>query len=135
MAATLVASGLAALGAQEPASVWDGIYSEEQALRGEPLYVKECASCHGAALEGLEMSPALAGGEFLWNWNGLSVGDLFERLRVSMPEGKPRTVSPQDKADILAYMLYKNNYPRGEEELVASTEALKPIAIEAAKPQ
>lgn len=135
LTATAMVLGVSALLAQEPKSVWDGIYTEEQARRGEPLYTKDCASCHGPAMEGGEMSPALVGGEFLWNWNGLSVGDLFERLRISMPDGKPRTVSPQDKADILAYMLYKNNYPAGKEELTASSDALRPVAFEAVKPE
>jgi len=33
--------------AEEPIrSVWDGVYTAEQAKRGQPLYVKSCGSCH-----------------------------------------------------------------------------------------
>ena len=81
--------------ARQVQSVWDGVYTVEQAQRGAPLYQQSCAECHGPDLAGGEMSPGLVGGEFVWNWNGLSVGDLFERLRVSMPQGEPNSVSRQ----------------------------------------
>ena len=76
--------------AQPPTkSIWDGIYTEEQATRGQGLYSQECASCHGGELTGGEMAPPLAGGEFLAGWDGLTVGDLFERIRISMPQNTP----------------------------------------------
>ena len=64
---------------EESKSVWDGVYTEEQAKRGEPIYRKECASCHGEMLTGGESAPPLTGGAFLANWNGLTVGDLTSR--------------------------------------------------------
>ena len=64
-------------------SVWDGIYTEEQAKRGRALYSETCAACHAADLSGGEMAPALAGTDFMSNWNGLSVDDLFERIKVT----------------------------------------------------
>src|SRR2546426_10344397 len=70
-------------------SVWDGVYTEEQAKRGEPLYRKECASCHGDVLTGGESAPPLTGGAFLSNWNGLTLGDLFDRIRKTMPLSAP----------------------------------------------
>jgi mono/diheme cytochrome c family protein len=83
----LVVSGaFRALLAQQALSIWDGVYTEEQAKRGEPLYTATCASCHGPDLSGGEMAPGLTGGEFRSDWDGLSVGDLFERTRVSMPQ-------------------------------------------------
>ncbi|MFQ5702884.1 MAG: c-type cytochrome [Gemmatimonadales bacterium] len=115
-------------------SVWDGIYTLEQAERGEPLYSKECARCHGPDLMGGEMAPALSGGEFVWNWNGLTVGALFERLRTSMPQDKPRSVSRQDKANILAFILFANEFPAGKTALKSRTEFLNQISFEAVKP-
>ena len=50
LGSALMASSFFALRAQEPAesrSVWDGVYTEEQAKRGEQLYRKECGTCHG----------------------------------------------------------------------------------------
>ena len=120
--------------AQEAQSVWSGIYTEEQAGRGKPLYNQACAECHGPALEGGEMAPALANDEFRWNWNGLSIGDLFERLRVSMPQANPLAMRRSDKADVLAYILQQNEFPAGDTELGDRTEWLTPILIEAVKP-
>ena len=124
-------TGVAARQAQ---SVWDGVYTAEQAKRGEPLYQQSCAECHGPDLAGGEMSPGLVGGEFVWNWNGLSVGDLFERLRVSMPQGEPNSVSRQEKADILAFLLEANDFPAGDTELANRTGMLAGINFLAEQP-
>ena len=120
--------------ARQVQSVWDGVYTVEQAQRGAPLYQQSCAECHGPDLAGGEMSPGLVGGEFVWNWNGLSVGDLFERLRVSMPQGEPNSVSRQEKADILAFLLQANDFPIGDMELANRTGMLAGINFLAQKP-
>jgi cytochrome c len=114
-------------------SVWDGVYTEEQAKRGEGLYHEKCASCHGDKLTGGESAPPLAGGQFLSNWNSLTLDILFERIRVTMPSDNPARVGRQSKADILAYMLSMNNFPSGKTELQHKTELLKEILIEANK--
>lgn len=120
--------------ARQVQSVWDGVYTVEQAQRGAPLYQQSCAECHGPDLAGGEMSPGLVGGEFVWNWNGLSVGDLFERLRVSMPQGMPNSVSRQEKADILAFLFEANDFPAGDTELASRTGMLAGINFLAQEP-
>jgi S-disulfanyl-L-cysteine oxidoreductase SoxD len=115
------------------ASVWQGVYTEEQAKRGQPLYSKYCASCHGEQLTGGEDSPPLTGGAFLANWNGLTLGDLFERIRVSMPQDRPGRLTRQQNADILAYVLEQNQFPAGQTELPTETDRLKQIRFEAAR--
>lgn len=129
---------LAAAGAQMPAaaqdrSVWDGVYTAEQAARGGLLYATECAPCHGSELEGGETAPPLEGREFVWKWNGLTVGDLFERLRVSMPQDGPSRVSRTQKADILAYLFSRNKFPVGEADLASRTAWLNQIRFDAVK--
>jgi quinoprotein glucose dehydrogenase len=113
-------------------SVWDGVYTTEQAARGSAQYASQCASCHGTALTGGESAPPLAGADFFSNWNGLTVGDLFERIRVSMPADRPGKLTREQDADILAYMLSMNQFPPGKSELERQTEALKQIRIEPA---
>ena len=120
-AAVLVLAALVAplgvLRAQAPAaesrSVWDGVYTDEQAKRGEPMYQKECAACHGATLNGGESAPPLTGGAFLANWNGLTMGDLFDRIRKTMPQSNPGRLTRQQDADILAFVLSANKFPFG----------------------
>ena len=79
LAAWAVCSCAAVLNGQDTRSVWDGVYTAEQAKRGEGLYTQHCAACHGGTLLGAEEAPALTGFEFGANWNGLTLGDLFER--------------------------------------------------------
>ena len=134
-----IAAPLGLLRAQAPASsdsrsVWDGVYTEEQAKRGEPVYHKECAACHGDMLTGGESAPPLTGGAFLANWNGLTMGDLFDRIRKTMPQTNPGRLTRQQDADILAFMLSVNKFPAGKAELYRQSEMLKEIRFEAAKP-
>ena len=133
-----LASSLSLLRAQAPEtssrSVWDGVYTEEQAKRGETIYGKECAACHGAMLTGGESAPPLTGGAFLANWNGLTVGDLFDRIRKTMPQTSPGRLTRQQNADILAFMFSINKFPAGKTELYKQSEMLKEIRFESAKP-
>jgi cytochrome c len=118
----------------ESRSVWDGVYTEEQAKRGEPIYRKECALCHGDMLTGGESAPPLSGGAFLANWNGLTMGDLFDRIRKTMPQTNPGRLTRQQDADILAFMLNINKFPSGKTELYRQSEMLREIRFESAKP-
>jgi S-disulfanyl-L-cysteine oxidoreductase SoxD len=125
-----------AAGAQEPSrSVWDGVYTEEQAKRGAELYGRECAVCHGTDLTGADEVPALAGPAFLANWDGLTVGDLSERVRRSMPPNRPGQLSRQQVTDILCHVLSVNGFPAGKTELEPKIELMKQIRIEATKPK
>jgi mono/diheme cytochrome c family protein len=114
-------------------SVWDGVFTEEQVKRGVVAYQKECASCHGSALEGGDMTPPLVGGGFTSNWNDLTVGDLFERIRMTMPLDNPGKLTRQQNADVIAYVLKTNAWPSGATELPPDAGALKQIKIETAK--
>jgi len=114
-------------------TVWDGVFTEEQAKRGEDTFMKECSSCHGNDLAGDGFAPALAGSDFLSNWNELSVGDLFDRIRISMPPNGPSGVTPAAKADIVAHIMNSNKWPAGKTELEPKTEVLKGIKIEMKK--
>jgi S-disulfanyl-L-cysteine oxidoreductase SoxD len=130
---------LSSVRAQEPAapavrSVWDGVYTEDQAKRGEPVYHKECAACHGDQLTGGESAPPLTGGAFLSNWNGLTLGDLFDRIRKTMPQSNPGRLTRQQDADVLAFMLSRNKFPSGKTELYRQSEMLKEIRFESEKP-
>jgi cytochrome c len=121
--------------AQTSKSVWDGVYTEEQARRGETISKEECVRCHGQALSGGEEAPPLAGAGFVANWNGLTMGDLFERIRISMPTDGPGRLTRQENADILAYILTLNKFPSGKTELDRQSDALKQIKFVATKPQ
>ena len=116
------------------ASVWDGVYTEAQATRGEEIYYQRCGACHGPSLEGGDMTPALVGGVFTSTWNDLPLSDLFERIRITMPLNQPSTLSRQQTADVTAFLLKSNKWPAGQTELPRELEPLKEIQIQAIKP-
>jgi mono/diheme cytochrome c family protein len=123
-----------ALYAQEERTVWSGVYTEAQSKRGEGIYLEMCGNCHGAELEGLDMSPPLAGATFGSNWNELTLGDLADRIRISMPADRPGTMTRAQVADVMAFMLKANSFPSGPTDLPQEVLRLKQIRIVAEKP-
>lgn len=116
-------------------SVWDGIYTQEQAGRGQALYAKSCSSCHREDLEGHGTTPSLAGEEFVEKWDGQTVGDLFEKMQTSMPADHPGSLSREQNAAILAFILRANNFLAGRAELRTNADWLARIRFTAAKPK
>jgi hypothetical protein len=86
--------------------------------------------CHGPVGEGGDQSPPLSGPNFIANWTGLTVGDLFERVRTTMPQEKPGKLTRQEDADVIAFLLKLNGFPAGKTELPKDTPTLKLIKIE-----
>jgi len=132
-AATTIRSQAQA-GADANASVSAGVYTEEQAKRGEAASNKLCVSCHGPDLSGGEAGPSLVGLEFLGNWNALSLADFFDRVHATMPADAPGSLTPQQTVDVTAYVLKLNKFPAGQTELPTDVVALKKIMIEGQPP-
>ena len=114
-------------------SQWDGVYTAAQAKRGGAVFTKECQECHGEQLEGKGEAPSLAGGEFAAAWNELTINDLFERVRKSMPKETPGSLTRPQYADVIAYILSRNDAPAGKTELPNTTEGLKEIVYKMTK--
>lgn len=109
-------------------TVWGGVYNAAQAKRGETLAVQKCVICHGEELLGNE-APGLVGPDFLVHWNTQTAWDLLDRMKTTMPATTPGTLSLQENADILAYVLSLNGFPPGEKELASDMAALSQITI------
>lgn len=118
----------AASAANTEQTVWAGVYNAVQAKRGETLAVQKCVICHGEELLGNE-APGLVGPDFLVHWNTKTAWDLLDRMKTTMPATTPGTLSLQENADILAYMLSLNAFPAGEKELPSDMAALGRIRI------
>jgi S-disulfanyl-L-cysteine oxidoreductase SoxD len=114
--------------AQQRRSVGDGVYTKTQATRGEAVYQKRCASCHGAGLGG-NNAPPLAGQDFVGIWNGQPLSDLFVKIHNTMPLNAPRTLTRPEVADVVAYVLSANKLPAGNVELDSSDAALVQISL------
>lgn len=115
---------------EEPRSVWDGVYTAEQAKRGEKLYVDNCAGCHGPDLAGAGIITPLAGAGFVKDWDGKSVGELFERQRTTMPTDDPTKLTREQHVEVLSYVLKMNGFPAGAAELPREAERLNAIRME-----
>lgn len=131
MSSSMIA-GMSGVEAQEAAgsrTVWDQTYTKEQAARGADAYRKSCASCHGPSLAGGETGPPLVGTAFLENWKDASVGDLYERIAVSMPQETPGSLAAETYADIVARVLERNGFPAGSSELPPDRAVLGTIRV------
>jgi mono/diheme cytochrome c family protein len=104
-------------------------YSKEQAELGHGLFAERCASCHGQSLSGTASAPALVGDDFASGWSGKTIGDLFTTVRQTMPADNPRTLTPDEAADAIAYILSQNKWPAGDKELPSDPTALKQFRV------
>jgi S-disulfanyl-L-cysteine oxidoreductase SoxD len=107
----------------------DGIFTADQAKRGEANFKKQCSSCHGEALDGAGPYPALTGNDFLSKYEGQPVVNLYDMIQKLMPATAPGSLSRPDAADLLAYILSFNKFPAGKTDLPNDEEALKKLVL------
>jgi quinoprotein glucose dehydrogenase len=133
-ASVLLVIAVIVVSGQAQKTVWDGVYTEEQAKRGAEKYAEKCAMCHGDSLGGIESAPALTGPQFYATWEGENLNSLFERIRMSMPQDNPGSLSRTQNADIVAHMLHIGGYPAGSTPLEGQAGALTGIKVLTYKP-
>lgn len=102
-------------------SVLDGVFTADQASRGEATFKRVCSACHDTG--------EFSGGRFRLTWVGQTTGDLFDAISTLMPEGDPGSLSPAEYAAVVAYLLSVNGYPAGEAQLPANLSALREMEI------
>jgi mono/diheme cytochrome c family protein len=107
----------------------DGIYSDDQAHRGDALYQKQCVSCHGSALDGTGPYPPLSGDDFLSKYEGQPALNLYDMIQKLMPADKPGTLTRPEAADLLAYILSFNKFPAGKTDLPSDEDSLKKLVL------
>lgn len=107
-----------------------GRYTVEQADAGQGLYAIHCAMCHGPQLAGTVEVPPLVG-RFVAHWADRPLGDLFAYVSSAMPQHAPGSLSPEQNAQILAYLLKANGAPSGRNALSSDLAALNRIVFDA----
>jgi mono/diheme cytochrome c family protein len=120
--------------AQTPASTRDGVYTADQALQGKDLYDQQCSMCHGDTLAGMGQNSPLSGGDFLDKWSDQTLADLFAKIHTTMPATKPGSLSPDETAQVLSFILSSNKFPAGKTALPVDPAVLKTIHIDKPKP-
>jgi mono/diheme cytochrome c family protein len=132
----VVAAGIGiSWGADGGRTVWEGIYTEAQAARGQSVLTEQCVLCHGETMRGGGGVPSAVGPEFMFNWKDKSVAELFAYLKMMMPPTAPGSLSDQKYADVMALLFKMNNFPASEgNEIPANPDALPDVRIVADKP-
>lgn len=125
-ACTLAGSFGLTVHAQQPQTVRQGVYTEDQAKRGQATYKDRCASCHGEMLEG-RLGPPLSGDNFIGDWDKQPLSELVSKIRNTMPQGDPGKLTGQQVVDIVAYVLQVGKFPAGRAELRSDEAVLKQI--------
>jgi cytochrome c5 len=99
-------------------SVWEGVFTPEQAARGRQAYDTYCSSCHRGDLGGAN-GRALVGNRFWQDWGEDTLASLSGITRQTMPRGAAGSLAEATYLDIVAYILERNGYPAGSDELSA----------------
>lgn len=110
-------------------TIWDGVYTADQAARGKTSFEARCGRCHNNELIGSERAPALKDDAFLSNWQNDSLASLFVKIRDTMPSANPSSLKEEEYIDILAYVLQVNGFPEGPGELEVNTDELVLVRI------
>ncbi|MEE2777390.1 MAG: c-type cytochrome [Acidobacteriota bacterium] len=123
-------AALAASGGSGPSSVLGGVYTELQAARGFRAYRGVCQECHKSDLGGEDMAPGLVGVAFSFRWRNKTLADIFTSLKTTMPLERAGSLTDQAYVDLVAFLLSKNDYPTGDDELAPDEALLAGIKVE-----
>jgi mono/diheme cytochrome c family protein len=108
------AAGLTTALAQGSGTALDGVYTHEQAARGEAIYAAACSGCHeGQDADG----PELTGKLFFDRWREDTLEPLFTFIKTNMPGNNPGSLDDRANADIIAFILESNGLPAGSADL------------------
>ena len=110
-------------------TIWNGVYTDSQAKMGQRVYQQVCTQCHLDDLSGAERATILIGKPFLSRWNNLSLSDMVNTIRDTMPPAATGSLSDEETANVTAYLLHKNKVPSGDTELSANRDDLLNIII------
>lgn len=105
----------------ETVTVLEGVYTDDQADRGEATFQQRCAGCHAPAF--------FEANTFVRAWVGRPVRSMYRRIRQTMPEDNPGGLRPREYASVIAYILRLNAYPAGETALPSDEESLRLIIM------
>jgi mono/diheme cytochrome c family protein len=91
----------------------EGVFTPEQANRGEQVYASKCAMCHGDNLAGMEAAPPMAGPAFKKAWESQPLVKLANLIQTTMPPGAANSLSTGQLTDLIAYALKANDIRAG----------------------
>ena len=112
-------------------SIWDGVFTEAQAARGQRRYLQACAKCHADDLQGSSNAPSLVGDAFLGRFNQASADEVVQVVRQTMPQEAPDSLGTEAYVEIATYLFKANGSPAGPAELPADRAGLRQVVVTA----
>ena len=106
---------------EQPMARVNGWYTTEQAAAGQKLYQAQCATCHGANLEG-GAGPSLKGAAWHQMYGGAKLLTVWGEIKGPMAQDVGTTYTTQQSLDILSYLLQQNGLPSGNQPLADTKE-------------
>ncbi|MEX1032808.1 MAG: hypothetical protein WDZ30_05570 [Cellvibrionaceae bacterium] len=103
----------------EQATTQDGVYTEEQAQRGQAVYEQHCKLCHDTQFYQTKFQV----------WNNQPLSALYDSVSFSMPESNPGGLPLQDYTDVMAYIFSLLEYPAGDKELSHTDGSMSNIIV------
>jgi mono/diheme cytochrome c family protein len=105
-------------------------FTADQATTGSDIYSERCVQCHGDKLDNGEFGgAALNGSYFKKHWGGGSVAALVAYMKAKMPPDRPGSLTDQNYADLTAFLLDANDYPKGDKELPTDTASQQKLSL------
>jgi len=90
-------------------TIFDGVYTKAQAVRGERTFRSDCQECHAPrTLRGM-IQPAS-------DKTTDQISGYYELIRLTMPYGVPGSLSDEAYQDVMAYILSVNEFPATDSE-------------------
>ena len=108
LAAFLLAAALTPVSLPAQAAGATGPFTQSQATQGRNIFLTYCTGCHGSILTGSVNGPALSGQNFIDDWLGKSTKELFQFAASNMPLNAAGTLTQENYADLVAYILAAN---------------------------
>ena len=111
---------MAAAAQEKPGrTVWDGVYTNDQAKRGEAVFAVRCLACHSTGFQRTG---------FVERWREDKLSGFFTFISTYMPRDNPGSAKQNEYLDIAAYIMSNNDLPAGPNEL--TYEALSTIQVQ-----
>lgn len=118
-ACALILVAASPLAAQEPVPTDTSAIARQVDVGGQ-WFRSVCVDCH---------ADNLSDADFRAKWNGRTAYDLFDRMRNSMPDSDPGSLTPETYAALTAYLIKLNGLPVGTAVLAADSASLAPIKL------
>ncbi|HEY0875406.1 MAG TPA: cytochrome c [Vicinamibacterales bacterium] len=101
----------------------DGVYTKAQADGAKKQFETICADCHPFTVAAKKKPKDLPLGDepFFDSWSGRPLSEMITLIALTMPNDGSATVTDEEAANLVAYILQQNGYPAGSVPLTTAT--------------